>query len=538
MATIITILEATAHAQRIERATVAAGGLEANGNSGPGNASRDGRYVIFGSRATNLVPGDMNGWMDVFVRDRVTDQTTRVSISSSGIEGDHDSYATAVSADGRFACFTSYASNLVPGDTNGRSDVFVHDLASGITTCVSVGSNGAQGIGDSWGDDMSQDGRYVLFDSSSPNLVPNDKNGVQDVFLHDRQTARTSRVSIDSSGVEGDDGSAWGSLSDDGRFATFTSWATNLVAGDANRATDAFVHDTVTHRTIVASTDSNGVQGNGNSFPRSISADGRFVAFASEASNLVQSDANLETDVFVHDLFTGATEIASVSSEGLQGNDRSYYPAMSADGRYVVFHSFAKNLVPDDTNRAIDVFLHDRLTGETVRASVDWMGQENIDDSSYPSISRDGQTVVFSTGGQLVPDDTTAMDDVYVYDRLRVALNGAPRPHSPVNFTVTHASPRFSGHLALILLSCSGTDPLPLPGGAVVYLTFDPCTYLALELHELLMGIIDGAGTAQTPLFSLPDVAPGTMIFAGAVAVDPVSGTVDSTSAPIWFLTQ
>jgi Tol biopolymer transport system component len=342
----------------VQLVSVASDGTQGNSHSGSPSISADGRYVAFASYASNLVPGDTNGVMDVFVHDRLTGQTTRVSVASDGTQGNGESRYPSISADGRYVAFMSYASNLVPGDTNGKADVFVHDRLTGQTTRVSVASDGTQGNGDSWGwPSISADGRYVAFESSASNLVPGDTNGRADIFVHDRLTGQTTRVSVASDGTQGNNSSVWPSISADGRYVAFMSYASNLVPGDTNGALDIFVHDRLTGQTTRVSVASDGTQGNGYSWDSSISADGRYVAFESWASNLVPGDTNGKQDIFVHDRLTGQTTRVSVASDGTEGNNNSGWPSISADGRYVAFHSDASNLVPGDTNGRADVFV-------------------------------------------------------------------------------------------------------------------------------------------------------------------------------------
>jgi Ca2+-binding RTX toxin-like protein len=243
---------------------------------------------------------DTNGTYEIFCHDRQTGQTERVSVASDGTQGNDGSWVTSISADGRFVAFSSMASNLVPGDTNGREDVFVHDRQTGQTERVSVASNGTQGNRDSYAGSISADGRFVVFVSEAANLVQGDTNGTRDIFVHDRQTGRTERVSVASDGTEGNRGSEAPSISADGRFVVFHSEASNLVPGDRNGCADIFVHDRQTGRTERVSMASDGTEGTNYSYDPSISADGRFVAFRSLAINLVPDYPWLETwHVFV-----------------------------------------------------------------------------------------------------------------------------------------------------------------------------------------------------------------------------------------------
>ena len=186
----------------LERVSVDSIGAEADSNSYYPSISSDGRYVAFESGASNLVAGDTNGDSDIFVHDRTTGNTTRVSVDSAGAEADSESYSPSISGDGRYVAFYSYASNLVAGDTNGQVDIFVHDRTTNTTTRVSVDSIGAEGDSESVFPSISSDGGYVAFYSRASNLVAGDTNGDSDIFVHERTTNTTTRVSVDSSGAE------------------------------------------------------------------------------------------------------------------------------------------------------------------------------------------------------------------------------------------------------------------------------------------------------------------------------------------------
>jgi len=381
--------------------------------------SADGRYVAFQSDASNLVPGDTNGSSDIFVRDRQTGTVERVSVDSAGVQADFGCTLFSMSADGRYVAFQSYASNLVVGDSNGTWDVFVRERQSGTTRRVSVDSAGVQGNDSSYAPSISADGRYVAFYSFASNLVGGDTNAERDVFVRDLQTGTTERASVGLGGAQGNGFSLYPAISADGRYVAFSSNAPNLVAGDTNDAEDIFVRDRQTSTTERVSVDSAGAQGNGSSGDPSISGDGRYVAFWSSASNLVASDANGFRDVFVRDRQTGTTELASLTTAGLQGNNESIFPSICADGRYVAFWSYAYNLVQGDTNFANDVFVHDRQAGTTERVSLDSAGAQGNSHSLALSISADARYVVFeSDASNLVPADTNSVTDIFVRDRF------------------------------------------------------------------------------------------------------------------------
>ncbi len=287
-------------------------------------------------------------------------RTVRVSVSSTGAQANDETFDPAVSADGRYVAFTSAASNLVPGDTNSTGDVFVRDTLTGRTRRVSVSSTGAQSALGGWHPAISADGRHVAFGSHASNLVPGDTNNATDVFVHDMTTGKTRRVDVSSTGAQSDSSSADPAISADGRSVAFYSSATDLVPGDTNNAADVFVHDMTNGKTRRVSVSSTGAQVDVTSFTfgAGISANGRYIVFNSTASSLVPADTNDSYDVFVHDVATGQTRRVSVTSDGSQGDGPSLYQAISADGRHVAFQSFASNLVPGDTNAVPDVFLH------------------------------------------------------------------------------------------------------------------------------------------------------------------------------------
>jgi len=376
------------------RISVASGGTQANGESGfsgvPWSStaiSADGRYVAFQSLASNLVAGDTNGVQDVFMHDRVTGDTTRISVDSSGTQATGVSYSSAISTDGRYVAFQSLADNLVAGDTNGMSDVFVHGRVTGATARVSVASSGTQADDGSYLPAISADGRYVAFLSTANNLVAPDRaSPTQDVFVHDRVSGATTRVSVATGGTRANNISQAPKISADGRYVAFFSYASNLVAGDTNAKADVFIRDRATGVTTRVSVATGGAQANGSSYTFGISGDGRYVAFYSAASNLVAGDTNGTYDVFVRDRVTGATTRVSLASSGAQGNGSSSVPAISANGRYVVFASVASNLVAGDTNARTDVFVRDRLQ---VTAAVTRLSDFNRDGAT-DLVARDG----------------------------------------------------------------------------------------------------------------------------------------------------
>jgi Tol biopolymer transport system component len=404
----------------VKRVSVGPSGLEGDEYSQEPSLSANGRFVAFESGAGNLVRGDTNGTADVFVRDRKERATRRVSVGLNGAEPDGNSYGPAISATGRFVAFASSAANLVPGDTNREPNVFLRDLGTGNIWRLSEGPGGIQGDSFSQTPAISAFGRFVAFVSLATNLVPNDTNNTQDVFVHDRRTGAIRRVSVATGGAQGDGSfNEAPAISADGRFVAFYSDSTNLVPNDTNGVADIFVHELPTGQTRRVSVGAGGEQSNGFSASPSLSADGRFVAFISIANNLVPGDTNGEFDVFVRDRRTGTTKRVSVGPDGTQGTGGTIEEtAISADGRAVAFAWNGNNLVPNDTNGEPDVFVRDLSTGATSLVSAGRSGAPGNAPSFSPVISANGRVVGFaSPAGDLVPGDTNGVNDVFVRAR-------------------------------------------------------------------------------------------------------------------------
>jgi hypothetical protein len=395
----------------VERVSVASDGTEANNGSGHPTISANGRYVTYWSEASNLVPDDTNDTDDIFVYDRKTNTTERINVASDGTEANNRSFSPEISANGRYVTYSSFASNLVPDDTNGTEDVFVYDRKTNTTERINVASDGTEAnSGQSLEPAISANGRYVTYQSFASGLVPNDPPGT-DIFVYDRKTNTTELIS----GTEANDSSFQPAISANGRYVTYGSSASNLVPDDTNGIIDIFVYDRKTNTTERISVASDGTEANEESFGATISANGRYVTYSSFASNLVPDDTNNAADIFVYDRKTNTTERINVASDGTEANDDSGGAEISANGRYVTYDSFASNLVPDDTNDTQDVFVYDRKTNTTERISVDSDGTEANGFSREPAISPNGRYVTYgSLASNLVPDDTNGALDIFV----------------------------------------------------------------------------------------------------------------------------
>ena len=414
------------------RLSVDSAGVE--GNCGPSYSlpavapSPQGRYAAFESCAA-LDPADTNSFVDVFVRDRFLNTTTLESLSTSGLSGDGYSAAPAITADARYVAFHSDATNLVGAgvDTNGALDVFVRDRQLQVTIRASVNALGAEGDAASWWPAVSADGSTVAFYSWATNLdlTQVDTNGVSDAFVHDLATGITTRVSVNSNGTEGDAPSGpnnpwiWSeiALSADGRFVAFESEASNLdlVTPDANGVRDIFVHDRQNGTTARVNKSSLGAEADTMSWFPSIRGDGQAVVFASAASTLHPDATDFLCDVFLHDLSTGQTTLVSDAPEG---DGWSEHPSISLDGGTVAYSSTSTSLVEGDTNGESDVFAYDVSSGTQSRISVSTTEEEADLSSFTPSVSSDGRVIAFTSDAtNLVPMDGNGADDAFVRDR-------------------------------------------------------------------------------------------------------------------------
>jgi len=360
--------------------------------------SSDGRFIAFQSIARNLVAGDTNGVEDVFVSDIASGTVTVASVGQSGARSNARSVHASISRNGRYVTFSTEASNLVPGDLNGLNDVYVRDLLGGTTRRASVSIEVTPTLDSSYNGSTSDDGRFVVFDSQADNLIEDDDNNVGDVFVRDMVTETNELVSVPAGGGQGDGWSHAPSMSADGRYIAFVSYSTNLV-NDAGGA-GIFLRDRVLGTTTRVDVSPSGAPDNGYAYGARISADGSTVAYYSTGDNVIARDANSNYDIFVRDLVAKTTTCASLSLSGATGNSQSADPDISADGRYVTFSSHSSDLVLGDTNNRSDVFIRDRLVGTIKRLSVHSDGSQafGITQDRVP-VDSSGQRVAFTALG-------------------------------------------------------------------------------------------------------------------------------------------
>lgn len=378
-----------------------------------------------GTKVAYYVPVD--GGYQLLVTNLITGVTTLLSSRSDGTPGNGTSFGASFSADGNKVAFTSWADNLVAGDTNGLGDIFVKDLTTGTVSLVSTTSGGAQADVASSTAKISADGTRVVFVSAADNLVAGDTNNSADIFVKNLTTGTITRASTTSSGVEGNyDSAVFADISDDNTKVVFASSATNLVAGDSNGAQDIFVKNLTTGATTRISTDSAGQQLNMVAAAPSFSADGTKVVFVGTPFDTVPGDHGFRSQIYVKDLVTGALTLVSTNASGFAGDNLSDQPAISADGTKVIFMSVADNLVAGDANNVSDVFLKDLVTGNITLVSQSGAGVYGNHASQDPQLSDDGTRFVFtSSADNLVPGSGAYGIAVYAGTRSPYSNSGA-----------------------------------------------------------------------------------------------------------------
>ncbi|MFO0661160.1 MAG: hypothetical protein U0165_15210 [Polyangiaceae bacterium] len=395
-----------------------------NNASERASISADGRYVAFESMGSNLIEGGTFFQQHIYVRDRKEKTTSLVSVSDLGQAGNLDSTAASISADGRYVAFSSSATNLVADDDNNLDDVFVHDRLTGQTLLVSASVTGKAANGRSTSPAISASGRFVAFVSEASDLVLGDVNGVFDIYVRDMQTGVTVRVSVGAAG-QNTNGKSWGAaISGTGRYIAFVSEASNLVANDTNGVSDVFVRDMQLGTTTLVSATSSGVPGSGASDGVSMSADGQVIAYATVAPELAGYDV-VVPQVVLLDRNTGVS--ARVSGADAPANGLCESTSLSANGKRVVYSSTASNLVSGDTNDTADVFVYDVDTKQTRRVSLTSSGGESLGFATEPKIAATGSYVVYTSTGPDVVEPGYQRRDGCIRGARRVAQRNDAR---------------------------------------------------------------------------------------------------------------
>ncbi|MGN6134152.1 MAG: PKD domain-containing protein [Aureliella sp.] len=411
--------------------------LTANAASSEPAISANGQYVVFSSLASDLVPGDTNNCRDVFVKDLTDGSIVRVSTDSEQQQADKQSSEPTISADGRYVAFTSSATNLVPGDTNGVADVFLKDLETGITSRLSIDALGVEVDGPSFQPWLSADGSTVAFASLGDIMANGSANERRQIFVRKLGALAVTPVSVNAQGNFGNGDSYQPALSTDGTIVAFHGDATDLVEGDVNLQSDIFVKNLATEEMTRIGSSSLHSQNWGSSYAASISSDGGRIAFFSYASDLIEGDTNDKGDVFVMDFETHQLSRISVADDGSEADGDSYQPTLSADGRYVSFYSAASQLTMQDDNGVPDVFVKDLDENRLTLVSTTSENAQADNVSSQPILSGDGQHVAFvSFAANLVDGDHNVAEDIFVKNLT----------NSSVSVVTTSEAPQFGGN--------------------------------------------------------------------------------------------
>ncbi|WP_201859808.1 hypothetical protein [Microvirga soli] len=397
----------------IQRVSAAVNGGQETDPSWGGQLSMGGRYIVFDSDS-NIVPNVPFTGTKIFLKDTLTGSLSLVSVTQGGVQADGDSFSSAISANGRFVVFASSANNLVADDTNTDDDIFLKDLSTGLLTRVSTSTLGDEANEASQKTQVSADGRYVVFESGANTLVAGTALGRAHIYRKDTWSGTTELVSVSQGGTEGRNDSKNAQLSADGRYVVFETNANNLGGTDLNGRSDIYRKDMVTGAVNLVSGAGNAL-GDDHSYNPHLTPDGRYVVFESHAKDL-GGGLDGTRDIFRKDLQTGEVILVSAAANGGAANASSEGARISADGRYVIFKSDASNLVAGSPAGAKNVFVKDLVTGAITVLSADSGSQR---DDYVPHISPDGRYALFtSPSGNLAPGDMNENDDVFRVDLL------------------------------------------------------------------------------------------------------------------------
>ncbi|MBC7527362.1 MAG: PD40 domain-containing protein [Chthonomonadaceae bacterium] len=426
-ATLVLLGSTPAFAQTTRLVSASNAGQISNLSGTNPGLSGDGRSVVFLDSSSNLVSGDTNGKADIFLKDTQTGAIVRLSVSNTGAQSDADSNNPHITANGRYVVFDSKATNLITGDTNLKRDCFLLDRQIGTLQRVSLGNNGAQGNGDSLLPFVSEDGRAVTFCSNATNLTSAGGNGKFAVYVRDLQLQTTVCVSNGTGGGVANGNSFAQGITPDGRFVTFSSIATNLVPNDTNGQEDAFLYDRTLLSLERVSVATNGAGGDGTSGSDGVfaSSDGRYVYFGSTSSNLDPLSSAEFNLCYLRDRATQTTRLVSLGARGETPDSDLYPSSLSPDARLIAFDGFASNLVPNDTPETPDAFLRDLLTGRNYLLSATTAGTPGGGESALPVISANGKFAAFrSSSASLVSGVTDNTPRIYVRGALFSTVSG------------------------------------------------------------------------------------------------------------------
>ncbi len=387
----------------------------------PGFASGS-DFVVFNTDTPNFVDGDTNGLRDVFLKNFVTGEISIVSVGSAGEQGNFTSLTALknfVSDDGEWVVFNTRSTTLGPNDTNSFSDIYLKNTQTGVLTLVSHDLAGNSGNGETENAQLFADGSKLVFNSLASNLVAGDTNNANDVFLHDVATGLNTRISTTQLGVAGNGFSIQPIFSADGNKVLFSSTSNNFYAGDTNNRADLFVKNLLTGELTTVSVRADGVIGNEGSFRGNFSPDGTKVVFESSANNFVAGDIGISSDLFIKDLVTGALTLVSSASNGTKGNISSQSGQFSPNGNYILFESSASNLIAGDTNFREDLFLKNIATGETTLVSQTQAGVVGNAGSRSGSFSVDGTKIIFeSQATNFAAGSTNGATNIFIKDLI------------------------------------------------------------------------------------------------------------------------
>lgn len=411
--TVLVMLAAACPSLAIERISLTSSNMQTNGDNYEPSLSANGRIVSFEGQGSNVVPGLPSCCGQAYVRNRDLSTTEAVAVSTGGVLADRDSsfslYRGNLSANGRYTVFSTDASNLA-ADAGVHEQIYLRDRQNKTTRLISTTAAGTVGNSASFHPIIAGQGRYVFFASAGTNLIQNDNNGFWDCYRKDISNGKLVFVSRPSSGGQFSGNCLTGGISPDGRFAAFT-------IGVGSEAEQAYVRDVTNNTTTLISLTPKGLPGNGKSRVTAISADGRWALFCSSATDLVKGDVNNRTDAFLRDLLNKRTRRISVSPTGAGGDGHSSCGSMSDDGKFIAYVSNASNLVTGDENESDDVFLYNRVSKTNTRLTR-YLNEATVDHEAIfdPAISANGRVVAFVSFGLFVAGDTNNALDAFVID--------------------------------------------------------------------------------------------------------------------------